>query len=95
MIDLGVETIREHNIAMADRIINSLEKGELVSPVDPNHRSGTLILHFGDSHGSIVNMLKSSDVYFDSRSKGIRVSPHIYNSVHQIDHLIRTVSDNR
>ena len=50
VIELGVETIREHNLAMADRIINTLEEGELVSPVDPNHRSGTLILHFGASH---------------------------------------------
>ena len=95
VIDLGVETIREHNIAMADRIINTLAEGELVSPLEPNHRSGTLILHFGDSHSSMVNILKNNDISFDSRSKGIRLSPHIYNSVHQIDHLIQAISDNR
>lgn len=95
VIDLGVEAIRKHNLAMADRIINALEKEELVSPLEPNHRSGTLILHFGASHDSMVNKLKNSDVSFDSRSKGIRLSPHIYNSVHQIDQLIRSINDNR
>ena len=90
--DVGVNEIRKHNIKMSDRIIENLDKKELISPIDHNIRSGTTIIHFGKKHDKIVNTLKNNNIYFDSRSKGIRLSAHVYNSEEQINSLRSLIS---
>ena len=62
-------------------------KPDLISPTDINCRSGTLIIHFGDSQDRILQILRNNNIYFDVRTKGIRLSPHVYNSGEQIDFL--------
>jgi kynureninase len=93
--NLGVDKIRQHNLKLCDKIIGSLEKGELISPVESNSRSGTLIIHFGAKHDQITEKLRSQGVHFDSRSKGIRLSPHIYNTEAQVDVLTQLIDNSR
>ena len=85
--EIGVDAIRKHNIAMTDRLIGILDKSHLISPIAHNLRSGTMIIHFGKNHDVMVQLLHDNRVHFDSRSKGIRLSPHLYNSEEQIDVL--------
>jgi kynureninase len=80
---------------MCDRIIQVLSDDELVSPLDASCRSGTLIIHFGKKHEQIIRTLQGKGVCFDSRSKGIRMSPHIYNSEAQIDALTGLIDNSR
>ena len=80
---------------MSNKIIDSLDKNYLISPVQTNMRSGTIIIHFGKDHERIIKILKDNDIYFDSRSKGIRLSPHIYNSEIQINSLISLIAKNQ
>ena len=93
--NLGVDKIRQHNLNLCEKIISSLTQGELISPADANCRSGTLIIHFGERHQQITEILRDQGVQFDSRSKGIRLSPHIYNSENQINTLIQLIGNSR
>lgn len=95
IVNLGVDTIRQHNLSLCEKIISSLDEGELISPCEERYRSGTLIVHFGQKHQQITEKLREQRVQFDSRSKGIRLSPHIYNSTVQIDTLVQLIGSSR
>ena len=92
---IGVDTIRKHNLALTEKMIKNLDKKELISPNDANHRSGTMIIHFGNEHGRMIKLLTDNLIDFDSRSKGIRISPHLYNTEKQIEALSFLINDNR
>ena len=92
---IGVEAIRQHNLAMTDLIIEVLDENDLISPSDYELRSGTMIIHFGKNHERMVQLLHDNSVYFDSRSKGIRFSPHLYNTQVQADILRRLIKTSR
>jgi selenocysteine lyase/cysteine desulfurase len=51
-------------------------------------RSGTVIIHFGDHQETLVTRLQAQQVHFDSRTKGIRLSPHLCNNIRQIDAIL-------
>ncbi|MDG0969484.1 MAG: aminotransferase class V-fold PLP-dependent enzyme [Porticoccaceae bacterium] len=91
----GVAVLREHNVQLCQQIIDSLDQDELMSPAIANQRSGTLIVHFGKRHQQITNSLRREGIKFDSRSKGIRLSPHIYNTEDQISTLVQHIEDSR
>jgi selenocysteine lyase/cysteine desulfurase len=93
--NLGVDKIRQHNLNLCEKIISSLAQGELISPANANCRSGTLIVHFGERHQQITEKLREQRVQFDSRSKGIRLSPHIYNSEDQINTVTQLIVNSR
>lgn len=80
----GVSSIRAHNIALADKIIQAVSPRALVSPAEPELRSGTVIVHFGDRHEALTSRLQEWQVHFDRREKGIRLSPHLCNTSEQI-----------
>ncbi len=88
---LGVDKVREHNLKMGDMIIDGL--GEyLVSPKQPQRRSGTLILHFGERQAAVVSALSEAGISIDERAYGIRVSPHVYNDEADIGNFIAVVN---
>jgi kynureninase len=82
---------RQHNL----RLLALLDKAfgaQLVSPRAANKCSGTAILQFGDGQNSVLKALKSAHIGVDARSLGIRVSPHIYNDVDDIEYLIKVIN---
>jgi len=91
----GVEKIRKHNIKMSNKVIEILDKKDLVSPQNQNFRSGTIIINFGKRQNKIINILRENNIHFDVRSKGIRLSAHLYNSEKQIETLISLIVKNR
>jgi len=87
---VGVGQIRQHNQMLLDHAIASLEK-HVVSPVDQRQRSGTLVLSFGEKQEAMIAHLKSKNIKFDVRKTGLRFSPHLYNSIGDIDELTQSV----
>ncbi|MFT5200973.1 MAG: kynureninase [Candidatus Aldehydirespiratoraceae bacterium] len=86
---LGLHTIRAHNLALTDHLIDRL--GELVfSPHDRDRRSGTAIVHADEG---VVERLAEQNIGVDHRIGGIRVSPHVHTTMDDLDHLARLVSD--
>lgn len=90
-VEVGIDKVRRHNLTLSDRVIECLLPGELVSPTNPEFRSGTLIINFGDCHQRLTALLKDHGVAFDQRDNGIRLSPHIYNTKSQIDTFVELV----
>lgn len=85
---IGIDTIRQHNLALNQRIIDRLAAQYLVTPPQPEQRGGTLVLSFGESQGEVEQRLHAAKVHFDARPTGLRMSPHIYNTTAEIDRVI-------
>jgi selenocysteine lyase/cysteine desulfurase len=85
---LGVETIRQHNLKLTQKILSSLNQNVSITPSLPEHRGGTLVLNFGNKQKQVIQTLESAKVRFDARATGMRLSPHIYNSEQEIDAVI-------
>lgn len=93
--NFGVDKIRLHNIEISDRLIEGLDEKDLISPIDINVRSGTLIINFGKNQNKMLKIFNENNIYFDIRSKGIRLSPHLYNSLSQINFLKSLINKNK
>lgn len=87
ILRLGVSTIREHNIALTREIIDAIPASWMVSPNNDNQRSGTLVIN-PKNREAAEKRLREQNVHFDVRKMGFRLSPHIYNTAHQIDQVI-------
>ena len=86
ILDIGVQTIREHNLSLSRRLTEALPVGSLVSPENPGECGGTLIINFDEGIlADVCTRLNSNKVLFDQRASGIRLSPHIYNDGAEID----------
>ena len=60
---------------------------ELTTPVDPNRRAG--IVNFKVRDLSVaMNRLQKKRIAVSSRGRGIRVSPHFYNTIEELDSLV-------
>jgi kynureninase len=86
--NIGVDTIRAHNQQLTQQIIDAVDPAAVISPLAPETRGGTLVLHFGEQQKDIVARLKHANVHFDNRATGMRLSPHIYNSMAEINAVI-------
>mgnify|MGYP006088675261 FL=1 len=93
--NIGVDKIRLHNVTMSNLLIETLDKNDLISPLDKNLRSGTMIINFGDRQDLMIQVFLDNNIHFDIRNKGIRLSPHLYNSEIQIDSLKSLIDNNR
>ena len=93
--NLGVDKIRKHNIKISDKLIEKLDKNELISPSNIKIRSGTMIVHFGNSQDQIIKVFRDNNIHFDIRSQGIRLSPHLFNTEEQIIFLNSLIAKNR
>ncbi|MFT5838446.1 MAG: kynureninase [Flavobacteriales bacterium] len=82
---------RQHNLGLL-ALLGKTFGDQLVSPSEPHKCSGTAILQFGDAQSSVLNALKAAHIGVDSRSLGIRVSPHIYNDEDDIEYLIHVIN---
>ena len=77
---IGVETIRAHNLALTQDIIDRVPHEYIASPTGQTDRGGTLVMRLPEEQQlQFEKNLRESKVLFDSRPTGIRLSPHIYN----------------
>ena len=81
----GVDKIRDNNLVLSEMIIQAVPDSVLISPRLEAQRGGTLVLNFGPLQEQVVERLKASQVQFDRRAKGIRLSPHSCNTPVQIE----------
>lgn len=89
---IGVATVRQHNMALTQKIVASVDPACLRAPADPALRSGTLVLAL-PNQDSVVANLRETRVRFDVRPLGLRLSPHIYNTPEEIDTVAGCLKD--
>lgn len=87
--NLGVEQVHAHNRKLQAAIIDAFGE-ELVSPLQEQKRSGTVILNFADNQ-AVLNKLAENKIAVDARIAGLRVSPHIYNDEEDIAKFVQTL----
>ncbi|MGS0693214.1 aminotransferase class V-fold PLP-dependent enzyme [Shewanella sp. 0m-4] len=90
--NIGSHKLREHNQWLIDVVAEQFEQ-EFVSPRLEAKRSGTLILDFGAKQQQVLAALQQANVSVDLRSQGIRVSPHIYNDMADIERLLSVIKN--
>lgn len=91
LLSIGVNNIREHNIRLTNKMIEAVDSNNVVSPIEPSLRGGTLVLKFSEQE-KVEKALNSAGVKFDSRADGMRLSPHIYTTEEEIDRVASLVS---
>lgn len=88
LTEIGIETVRRHNLDLVDRIIAALPSAMIASPTDADRRSGTIIVTAGSGTEAIATRLAGARISVDRRAEGLRISPHIYNTAADVDALL-------
>jgi len=91
LTDIGIARIYDHNIALADRLIEGLNDldVEVVSPMTPSERTSIVTCRVGGfDPRTIVDSLKERHIVAHKRQDFLRFSPHVYNSEHDVDRAL-------
>ena len=94
--DVGVENIFQHNRQLADRLIEGLQtRGAVItSPLEDESRSSIVRAHFENiGSNKIIQSLKRAGVFVSRRGDSIRFSPHLYNSMSDIDKALAEIDN--
>jgi kynureninase len=88
--EVGAARIRSHSRAMTARLFEQIDRHGLASrsPRDPERLAGTVALDVPEAK-RVARALKARDYLVDYRpGVGIRVSPHFYNTLEEVDRLV-------
>jgi selenocysteine lyase/cysteine desulfurase len=94
--NLGQDQTAAHIRSLTDRLLSGLDHlpVTIVTPRDPNHRSGIVTFSVGTAEQNVSLMSRLLEkkilvsVRYTSNVGGIRVSCHFYNSIEDIDQLL-------
>jgi kynureninase len=87
---VGVDRIREKSIRMTAHLLNLVDRHGFTSVAsrDPSRLAGTVAIDVPDAK-AVSRTLKARDFVVDYRpGVGIRLSPHFYNTMEELDRVI-------
>jgi len=93
LLDLGLETVREHSLALTDRAIEHADSMDLPlrSPRSAETRSAMLLLEVPEAE-RLTAYLKEHHIYTDSRrNEVVRMSPFVWNDADEIDRVFEQI----
>jgi selenocysteine lyase/cysteine desulfurase len=97
LLDAGVDAIWSHVDGLCDRLVEGLtaiEGVRVLSDRSSEGRSGIVTFAIdGVSSNELAEQLKRADFVCGSRGGGIRIAPHGYNTVDEIDALVAAAAD--
>lgn len=91
---IGIEKIYNHNLFLSDHLIKGLQKlgASIKSPLNQNDRSSIITANFEKINSErLIKALKSAKVFVSSRKDSIRFSPHLYNSLEDIEMTLSVI----
>jgi kynureninase len=88
LLEIGIESIRRHNLALGDRLRAGVAPECRISPAAADRRGGTVVLDFADRNDRVAQALADAGVHVDRRRRGFRFSPHVCNDVDDIDEVL-------
>jgi cysteine desulfurase / selenocysteine lyase len=94
LLEISPERIFAHNRVLSTRLSEGLERlgGEILSPRNMEERSATVAVRFpGKNSAEFARTLKSNNVVASLRADFLRFSPHLYNSVSDIDRALEAI----
>ncbi|MET8052511.1 aminotransferase class V-fold PLP-dependent enzyme [Streptosporangium sp. NPDC005286] len=92
---IGVETIRGHSLACTGRVLERADAAgiEVVTPREPHRRGGVVCLRF-DGDERVSRSLVDRGMVCSWRGS-LRVAPHIYNTIAEVDAFMDAVETER
>jgi cysteine desulfurase/selenocysteine lyase len=92
LLNCGTENIKRRIIKLTDCLIDSVKDMglELQTPEEKQCRSGIVNFKIGQPQ-RVVEKLNRKDIVVSARARGIRVSPHFYNTEEEIDKLTEEI----
>jgi selenocysteine lyase/cysteine desulfurase len=96
---LGLARIAAHNRRLGQLLVDGLLRlapvVQLVSPTDPGRRAAIVVFTLGDPGRDelLVARLAERGIVVVCRRRGVRVSPHLYNTEGEIERLLATIPE--
>jgi cysteine desulfurase/selenocysteine lyase len=96
--EIGIAAIEERGRLLAQRLFDGLQRKEsvkIISSSDPHYRSAVTVFTLGsrDRDAVIVQQLEEQGIMIALRPRGLRVSPHFYNTEAEVDRLLGALPD--
>ena len=91
LLDISIESIAKHNQKISFHLLDGLRDigAHVLGPKDPNLRSAIVAARFpGKDSADFAVTLKKANVIASLRRDFIRFSPHLYNSIDDIDQAL-------
>src|SRR6202043_3201015 len=94
--EIGIAETREHVTALNERLIAGVDElgGSLATPREPEQRGALVCLPSTDAP-ALVRALAAEGIVTSERDGNLRVSPHAYNVVEDIDAVIAALGRHR
>ncbi len=99
LLQIGVPRILEHNLLLANQLIDGLLKrhAEILAPQNTSERTSIVSARIpGADSRAIADHLKSRQIVVSARREAVRFSPHLYNdsddiarALDEIDRLLK------
>lgn len=93
LLDLGVPAVAAHLERLVSRVVawaQSRRDVRLVTPADPARRAG-VVAFAPDRLEDMAARLTAAGVTYTVREGAIRLSPHVYNTMDEIDRVLATL----
>jgi len=96
MQEIGIEETRLHVLGLHERLYAGVEElgGTVVTPADPEKR-GALVCIRSSAVEELVARLAADRIVTSSRDGNLRISPHCYNTVEDVDAVLAALAKNR
>jgi selenocysteine lyase/cysteine desulfurase len=94
---IGMAAIETHNRLLAQLLVEGLcrfaSQVQLVSPLDPARRAAIVTFTLGqrECDEALVRELGEQGIVVALRPRGVRVSPHFYNTTPEIERLLEAI----
>jgi cysteine desulfurase/selenocysteine lyase len=88
LLDVGPERTARHLQVLTDHLVDHLQRlgYSILTPLEQEHRSGIVTFcHAQRSAQCIFDALRAAGIVGAVREGGVRLSPHIYNTLDEID----------
>lgn len=96
---IGLPVIAAHNRRLGQLLVDGLrrhgERVQLVSPADPERRASIVVFTLGNAtrDAELVRRLAERGIVVALRRRGVRVSPHLYNTGAEVERLLAALSE--
>jgi selenocysteine lyase/cysteine desulfurase len=91
LLSKGISSIEDHNEKLVERLVKSIDsmKFEVISPeVGEEMSSIAVISHLKGKNQQIYTRLLDNGYYVSLRNGRLRISPHLYNTMDEIDAVL-------
>lgn len=91
--EVGITAIYERNQTLTTHVVERAQEAgfELTIPPDPKDRSAIIMIRHPDPPAAVTKLAEQG-IIVDHRPGHVRVSPHFYNTVEEIDHCIEALT---